>query len=198
MDELDDTDRTILRLLLEDARRSWRDIADEVDLSPPAVSDRVDRLQEIGVIRSFTAEIDRTALDAGSPVLVTVRTDPGAATAVSDGLLDADAVEHVFTTADERVVFTATVEDGAVRSLLAEHVALDEIQEFDVDLLTDRAWNPGVAEVELALTCAECGNTVTSEGTSARIGGELYHFCCESCEATFTEMYEDLREGAES
>ena len=38
---LDDTDREILRLLLENGRKPYREIASAVDLSAPAVSDRV-------------------------------------------------------------------------------------------------------------------------------------------------------------
>jgi DNA-binding Lrp family transcriptional regulator len=197
MRDLDDTDRTILGLLLDDARRSWRDIADAVDLSPPAVADRVERLEDLGVIRGFTLDVDRSKLREGAPVLVTVNVTPRAAAAVADSLGDADAVEHVFTTAEERVVFTATVPEGDVLSLLESAVAVEDVRDYEVSLLADRSWNPSVAEAELALTCDECGNTVTSEGETRELDGETYHFCCESCEGSFVEMYEELREGAE-
>ena len=197
MRDLDDTDRRILGLLLDDARRSWRDIADVIDLSPPAVADRVDRLDYLGVIKGFTVDIDRSKLRAGVPVLVTVTMTPGAATAASESLSGADAVEHVFTTAEEAVVFTATVEQGDVLSLLKSTLVMDDVRTYDVSLLGDRSWNPSVAEAELALSCDECGNTVTAEGETRELDGETYHFCCESCEASFVEMYEDLRDGAD-
>ena len=81
---LDDTDREILRILTENGRRSYSDIADAVGLSPPAVSDRVDRLQELGVIRRFTVDIDRDLLREGTAALVTVRASPGAGERVRD------------------------------------------------------------------------------------------------------------------
>jgi len=198
MRDLDDTDRAILGLLLDDARRSWRDIADTVDLSPPAVSERAERLQELGVIRGFTVDVDRSKLREGTPILVTVEPVPGAGNAVAEPLVDAATVEHVFTTAEERVVFTALVDDGAVRPLQAEHVDLDDVREFDVSLLRDRAWNPSVEGAELALTCDECGNTVTSEGESVRLDGDSYHFCCGSCRESFVDTYENLREEADA
>jgi len=49
--------------------------------------------------------------------------------------------------------------------------------------------------VEFALTCAECSNTVDSEGETARIDGEVYHFCCPSCLSQFRERYQRLEEG---
>ena len=56
--EIDATDRQIVALLREDARRSFKDIGSYVHLSAPAVKRRVDRLVASGVIRGFTAEVD--------------------------------------------------------------------------------------------------------------------------------------------
>jgi Lrp/AsnC family leucine-responsive transcriptional regulator len=195
---LDDTDRTILRLLVEDGRRSWREIADIVDLSPPAVADRVERLRDIGIVRGFTVDVDRSKLREGVPVLVTLSVTLQAASAIASDLGEVDSVEHVFVTADEEVVFNATVESGDVLSLLESSVVMEDVHDYEVSLLADREWTPHVGEAELALECAECGNTVTSEGETARLDGDLYHFCCGSCRENFVEMYEELREGADA
>jgi DNA-binding Lrp family transcriptional regulator len=58
---MDDTDRRIVALLREDARRSFKDIGDHVHLSAPAVKRRVDRLERDGVIRGYTAIVDPPA-----------------------------------------------------------------------------------------------------------------------------------------
>jgi len=65
-----------------------------------------------------------------------------------------------------------------------------------VTLLSSAEWTPTLSGTEFALTCAECGNTVTSEGESAEIGGERYRFCCENCLTTFRERHERIEEGA--
>lgn len=51
MHDLDATDLEILELLMSDARRPWSDIAEIVDLTPPAVSDSVARLQEVALLK---------------------------------------------------------------------------------------------------------------------------------------------------
>ncbi|MFC6754168.1 Lrp/AsnC family transcriptional regulator, partial [Halorubrum tibetense] len=76
MRTLDETDREILRLLLADARRPFSDIAERVDLSAPAVSDRVDRLREAGVIEGFTLRVDADGLSTGVEALVTLDVAP--------------------------------------------------------------------------------------------------------------------------
>jgi Lrp/AsnC family leucine-responsive transcriptional regulator len=67
---LDATDLAILRLLAIDARMSLRRIARELGMSPPAITDRVARLERLGVIRGYRAEIDRSML--GFPLVVYV------------------------------------------------------------------------------------------------------------------------------
>jgi DNA-binding Lrp family transcriptional regulator len=192
---LDDTDREILRLLLDDARRPYSEIADVVDLSAPAVSDRIDRLRELGLIRRFTVDIDRSLLDEGVPVLVTVDTVPGAADRVRESLGAVDTVEYVFATVDDRVVFTATAPNGAVGDLLAEAVDVAAVRDYEVRLLADSDWTPHLGGAELAPECAECGNTVTAEGETATLDGDVYHFCCENCRDRYVENYRSLKEG---
>lgn len=192
---LDDTDREILRLLLADARRPFSDIADRVDLSAPAVSDRVERLREMGLIRRFTLDVDRSMLRSGVPVLVELTVQPDEH-GVAAQLGETDGVEHVFETADGTVVCSMTVPDGEVRPVLAESIDLSAVESLDVSLLAGQAWRPGLGEADLAAECAECGNTVTSEGESATLGGTVYQFCCPNCKAAFVDQYERFKEGA--
>lgn len=196
MDGIDDTDREILELLLEDSRRAFSDIAERVDLSGPAVSDRVERLQDRGLIRRFTVNLDRSMLREGQQVLVTIEAAPGTADEMQRALLGTDPVEHCFRTVDERLVVTATIVDGNATSLLDDAGILDEVSGYDVKLLADTSWSPALGSAELTPDCAECGNTVDEEGTTATIDGTQYYFCCSSCEANFTDQYEELAEGA--
>jgi Lrp/AsnC family leucine-responsive transcriptional regulator len=62
---LDATDERILRLLVRNARATWREVGDEVGLSANAVAQRVRRLEQVGVVRGWTAVLD-PALDGGT------------------------------------------------------------------------------------------------------------------------------------
>lgn len=55
---LDRIDLKILFILQNDGRRRLADIADEVDLSAPAVMERVKKLEAAGVIRGYHALLD--------------------------------------------------------------------------------------------------------------------------------------------
>jgi len=74
---VDDVDRKILALLVEDGRRSYDDIGRRVSLSAPAVKRRVDRLRERGALRGFTAVLDHSALGSATEALVELFYAPG-------------------------------------------------------------------------------------------------------------------------
>ncbi len=189
MNDLDETDRRILELLAADARRPYSDIADDVGLSAPAVSDRVANLQDSGVIERFTVDIDRSRLREGANVLVELSVPPGEVEAVREAVGAADAVEHVFVTASGDVVCSVRLPVEDVRAWVTETVGTERLRDYEVTLLAEAQWHPSVGE-EFAMACAECGNTVTSEGETARIDGDRYHFCCSSCQARFEERYD--------
>jgi len=199
MRDLDETDLQILRLLMSNARRPYSDIADTVGLSAPAVSDRVARLQEAGVINRFTLDLDRSQLRKGVPVLISLDLPTSVldVSSVKETLLTAGEVEHVFTTAAADLVVYARVPDNDVAGWLADTLGEEVIEGFEVTLLSGADWSPDLGGTEFALTCAQCGNTVDSEGTATRIGGELYQFCCPSCESRFQEKYESLTQNAD-
>lgn len=79
---MDATDRTIVALLREDARRSFQDIGRHVHLSAPAVKRRVDRLERDGVLLGYTAVIDPEAFGWHAEAFVDIYCEgnvPGAA-----------------------------------------------------------------------------------------------------------------------
>lgn len=199
MRDLDETDLEILQMLMSDARRPYSDIADIVGLSAPAVSDRVLRLQETGIIRRFTLDIDTSQLRKGIPVLVSLDLAPGQEhpDSITETLRDVSAVEHVIRTASGDLVLCARVPDNDVASWIADTLDEEKIEDIDVTLLAEMDWSPNIDGTEFALSCAQCGNTVDTEGTAARFDSELYQFCCPSCEARFEEKYEELQQRAD-
>jgi Lrp/AsnC family leucine-responsive transcriptional regulator len=74
---LDELDRRMIEILVGDARISLKELARRVDLSSPSVSERLRRLEERGVIRSFTVDIDPTAIGYALQAIVRIRPLPG-------------------------------------------------------------------------------------------------------------------------
>lgn len=74
---LDEMDRQIIGILARNARISLKELAAEVKLSSPSASERLKRLEERGVIRAFTIELDPQALGYTLQAIVRIRPRPG-------------------------------------------------------------------------------------------------------------------------
>ena len=62
MEHLDKTDIQLIKLLQENARYSLKMLSEKVNLSTPAVSTRIDKLQTMGIIKGYTAIVDQLKL----------------------------------------------------------------------------------------------------------------------------------------
>ena len=74
MTELDQIDRSILRLLAADASLSLNDIADKVGLTATPCWKRIKRMEETGIIKSRVAVLDADKLGLPVSVFVSVET----------------------------------------------------------------------------------------------------------------------------
>ena len=63
--EIDNVDRGILEALIEDSRRAYTDIADELGVSDGTVHVRVDKMKEHGIIKGSKIVVDYQALGYG-------------------------------------------------------------------------------------------------------------------------------------
>jgi Lrp/AsnC family leucine-responsive transcriptional regulator len=73
-DLLDPVNRRLLQELQTDGRLSMAELGRRVNLSPPAVAERVQRLERAGVITGYRADVDPKAI--GFPVAAVVRVRP--------------------------------------------------------------------------------------------------------------------------
>jgi Lrp/AsnC family leucine-responsive transcriptional regulator len=72
---INDLDRQILTILQRNARTSNAEIARQVGLAPSAVFERIRKLEERGVLQSYTARIDPHAAGLGLVAFTFVRSN---------------------------------------------------------------------------------------------------------------------------
>lgn len=76
MYELDGVDCKIIDLLQQNARMSLKDIANEVFLTSPAVSARIEKLERNGVIAGYHAQVRREAFMYQIKAFINLKMDP--------------------------------------------------------------------------------------------------------------------------
>jgi DNA-binding Lrp family transcriptional regulator len=139
---LDAVDLEILQLLAGDSRMSQRSLARSLGMSPPAVGERISRLERAGVIRAYTIDVGWP--EAGFPVTVYLTI-----TAVQGHSL-APVIEALRALPEVTDVSLVT---GAI-DLLARLVVRDH--NHLRELLLERVWQiTGVQRTETLVTLAE-------------------------------------------
>lgn len=134
---LDAIDRRIIGALRSDARISWRELGEQVHLSPTSAADRVRRLERDGVIEGYTVRVDPEAL--GRTVRAVVDVSLGAGDQV-------DRFEAALAQRDE-VAFAAYVTGTADYSIIVECEGAEGLDAFVRWLRADA----GVARTETKL-----------------------------------------------
>lgn len=140
--ELDEIDRKLLFLLADDPRVSQRQLAREVGMSPPAVGERIARLERQRVIRGYTTIVDWSAL--GYPGLVYIPMTLATDAVLSEILTELRSISEL----TELVVVTGSF-DMIARFRIRDHAHLQA-------LLLDRIWPiRGLQRIETFLSLGE-------------------------------------------
>jgi DNA-binding Lrp family transcriptional regulator len=74
---VDELDISILRLLRDNARLSYRSIGKTLNMSTGTISQRIRKLVDTGVIKKFTTIIDQASIGRNCTLLVMIRSKPG-------------------------------------------------------------------------------------------------------------------------
>ena len=95
---LDTTDREIIAALTKDGRMTVRDLAIQIGLSSPSVTDRILKLKDAGAITGYTVLVDTKAFGLSIAVYVRMHARPGEVKRVAQMLSDTPEVveaDHV-------------------------------------------------------------------------------------------------------
>ena len=145
---IDDTARRILAVLLADARTSMRSIAEEVGVALGTVSNRVKRMEEMGVIHGYGVHLDAEKIGWTMTVLCGLRIEKGRLMEVQRRIADDPRVFGIYDVTGEfdsmvlaRVRDRAHLDDLSKTILSSEgiirtvtHVVLNTVKQNGVEL----------------------------------------------------------------
>ncbi|MFL0251955.1 Lrp/AsnC family transcriptional regulator [Clostridium neuense] len=117
--KLDEIDLLILEELQKDSRLSIRELSKHIKLSPPAVTERVRRMEEDGIIEGYTIKINKKRLGLSIDCIIKVTMRNGQYEKFKDFIKEYKRSEWCYRTAG----------DGCFLVKLSVKT-LDEIEEF--------------------------------------------------------------------
>ncbi len=147
--DLDDTDRSLLRALAQDATLSAGALGRRFGLSQPAAWRRIRRLEEAGVITGRRVEVDREALGFGVTVFLGVRLATKGRVSLEDferavqAIPEVQVVQHVLGLFDYRLRVVARDIADFERVLRRRIMTLPGVGSVEANVLLTEERRPG-------------------------------------------------------
>jgi len=104
--EIDEIDQKILKLLQEDGRLPFLEIAQKLKLSESTIRKRVQALKERGVIKRFTVEVDPAKMGLNTVAIVGIDVDPPKLLEVAQKLCEFKEIRCVATSTGDHMIMT--------------------------------------------------------------------------------------------
>jgi DNA-binding Lrp family transcriptional regulator len=201
MPALDDVDARILGILVEDGRRSFREVARRAGVTTPTVQARVKRMMDEGLIRKISPIFDVSKFRHGLVFHLYLRVNPVEVEKIADMLGKNPAVRGIYlTTGENNLTLRVVVE------------SLDELQRFTEVLGNDFGVKQNSSQmivkifkddqpvlikpgVGVDLKCETCNGPVSGKPFVLTVAGKERFFCCQTCLGKFQEDHESKLKG---
>ncbi len=96
LDGLDELDQKIVSLLIQNARMSYSDIGQQIGISRVAVKNRVQALEEKGIIEEYTTIINPQKISGAVSCYFEIETAPDTFTEVAELLRQNDTITQIY------------------------------------------------------------------------------------------------------
>ena len=91
---VDKIDEQLLKILKENSRFSFADLGRKINLSPSAVRERVQKMEETGVIKKYSIQVDNKKLGKDLEAFILLKVFPGQLRHILDRIKDFDEIKE--------------------------------------------------------------------------------------------------------
>jgi DNA-binding Lrp family transcriptional regulator len=185
---LDAVDLEILRILQEDSRMPYSEIAAKANISRPTAKARIKKLQSRGIIKKFTVIIDRDAIVQNIVVLIQMRAEnPEDACKALQGM---EEILEIYEVMGERnLACKAIVQSMAEMRVLMERINALDVRDLSASLVLktikeehEKKVGP---EIGVSLECEYCGKAIAGPPHKFKVHNVEHYFCCPLCLKTY-------------
>jgi DNA-binding Lrp family transcriptional regulator len=196
--KLDNTDIAIMKSLIQDGRKSFRQIAREIKVSTPTVESRFSRMKGLGIIKNIQPIFDIEKIDNQMAALIFIKTNPLHSLDITNKLSSISQVRGVYKMTGEyniilKVIMAQHPEylEEFIRTKIAN---IEGIKSVSYQMITktikDDQSIPVIKEgVFLKIKCDYCDNDMFRGAKILRVGQYERYFCCNSCLTLYKQKY---------
>ncbi len=185
--KLDTIDLKILNSLMQNGRKSFRQISRETNISTPTVEARFERLRKVGIIKNVQPVIDLEKLENIILSIISIKTDPIESNTVAIKLASISEITNLYVASGDYnlIAKTITRDQSHFEQIRQEILNIHGIISMSYQVLKvikDKINIPIEKEVNILISCVMCNNHIHS--FSYKVVDDSFsekYFCCKSC-----------------
>lgn len=127
LDGLDELDRKIVRLLIENARASYSDIGEKIGISRVAVKARIQALEQKGIIEEYTTVINPQRISGAVSCYFEIEMTPSCLSEVTEILNRHDTVTQIYRVTGRDKLHVHAVAASAEEMEMFLHTVIDTL-----------------------------------------------------------------------
>ncbi|HEY7082037.1 MAG TPA: Lrp/AsnC ligand binding domain-containing protein [Nitrososphaeraceae archaeon] len=204
--KLDKIDLAIIRSLMKDGRKSFRQVSREIKSSTPTVESHFSKMKELGIIENVEPilNIDRIEGQVTS-FIISIKTDPLKSVDIANRLSMIPEVRDVYLiTGSYNVIVKVSIAKSHehIEEFVRKKIAtIDGIKSVSYQVITKTIKDSQSLQIEegisIKMKCDYCENDILQEARSLEIGHQFKrHFCCNSCLTLYKQKYKGRIEAA--
>ena len=194
--KLDKIDMLIIDSLMEDGRKSFRQISKEIGFSTPTVESHFSKLRGLGIIKNIIPMLDLERLEHGLSAFVFVKTNTAHTLSLSKKFAEINGVGSLYLiTGEYNLMFKLSGDSPEqIEEIVRTKIAtIKGIESISFQLITRTVQEiqglPIKEGLAIKLRCDYCDNEVLKNSKTLQIGPYERNFCCSSCLTLYKQKY---------
>jgi DNA-binding Lrp family transcriptional regulator len=193
--KLDEIDVAIIKALMEDGRKSFREIARIASVSTPTIESRVKRMFNMGIIKKIVPLLDPEKFSEGIAAIINLKVELSELDEVLKRLAALEEVRNIcVVTGESNLTIRVLVDDvKSLQDFLSKELAKAPVKIVSTNVVTKIVKEeqgviirPGLG---IRLDCDFCGRKIDGDPVTFRVGEQTRNFCCETCLQSYKETY---------
>jgi DNA-binding Lrp family transcriptional regulator len=194
---LDKIDTLIINSLMQDGRKSFRQIAREIGVSTPTVESHFSRMMGVGIIKNIVPILDSERIEKQTSAFVYLKIDhPSQTLIIANKISAIPEIKNVYLLTGEYNLMVKLITDKPeqVEEVLRTRIAIIKgILSSIIQVVTrtiKESQSVSIKEgILITIKCDYCNNDISKNSKTLQVGQYERNFCCSSCLTLYKQKY---------
>jgi DNA-binding Lrp family transcriptional regulator len=194
---IDRIDTLVINSLMQDGRKSFRQIAKEIGVSTPTVESHFSKMMGLGIIKNIIPILDSEKIEQQISAFVYLKIDaPSQTFMIANKISSIPEIKNVYLLTGEYNLMFKVITDKPelVEELVTTRIGIIKgISSSIIQIVTKTVKETQSVTIKegipITIKCDFCNNDILKSSKTLQVGLYERHFCCNSCLTLYKQKY---------